>query len=228
MISGQDVSVIVPCYNAQAYLEQALESILNQTVAPAEIIVVDDGSDDHSAEVARSVSSRIQVVQQANQGCAAARNAGAALAKGTWLAFLDSDDTWTPDSLELRIRSINSDPEARVVFGAVEQYICPEIDPERAERFELPEGINTARAAGSMLIEVSTFNSIGGFDTEFRHAEMMDFSTRLDEAGFKVMSTNDLLLRRRIHGGNKVLQKNAFKASVLRVLRNAAKRRKTG
>jgi glycosyltransferase involved in cell wall biosynthesis len=225
MIEGSNISVIVPCFNAEKYLRSTLESILGQTVLPRRIIVIDDGSEDASKEIAKTISPEIDVYSQTNQGCAAARNAGAELADTDWLTFLDADDTWTPDSLEVRLNAVRTGRDVDAVFGAVEQYICPKIDPELAKTLEAPDGVSTARAAGSMLIRQSAFQQAGKFDVQFRHAEMMDFSTRLAETDLNVVTIPDLVLRRRIHGGNKVLQKGAFNASVLRVLRKAAQRK---
>ena len=110
------ISVIIPCYNRQRSLRQALDSVLSQTHKPDEIIVIDDGSTDGSVEVAKSYGSKVQVIQQPNAGAAKARNRGIASATGDWIAFLDSDDIWRTEKLKRQIEAMQSNPHAGVIF----------------------------------------------------------------------------------------------------------------
>lgn len=110
------ISFIIPCYNMGCYLGDAIRSCLAVPVDSKEIIVVDDGSTDHSASVARSFDSIIYHVQQ-NQGLAAARNMGAALAIGEYICFLDADDWLIAQNIPISIHMLNNDPEAAFVFG---------------------------------------------------------------------------------------------------------------
>ena len=93
------ISCIVPVYNGERYLAETLQSILGQRVGPLEVIVVDDGSTDGTAGVARRFGSAIRVLHQTNAGPAAARNLGLSEARGDFVAFLDADDLWKPDKL---------------------------------------------------------------------------------------------------------------------------------
>jgi glycosyltransferase involved in cell wall biosynthesis len=99
------VSVVVPCYNAQAYIQETLASVLAQTARPLEVIVVDDGSTDKSAEIARGLDPGIRVISQKNSGESRARNVGIDSAVGDWIAFLDADDSWAPVKLEVQLRA---------------------------------------------------------------------------------------------------------------------------
>jgi glycosyltransferase involved in cell wall biosynthesis len=101
------ISVVIPCFNAAPFLADTLNSVLKQTYEPCEIIVIDDGSTDNSAEIARSFGPRVQVVQQTNQGESVARNRGLDLAKGSWIAFLDADDLWEPTKLAEQVAIID-------------------------------------------------------------------------------------------------------------------------
>ena len=117
------VSVITPCYNGAAYVSQTIESVLSQTYPHWEMIVVDDGSKDSSAEIVRSYAEkdpRIILLQQENAGSAAARNNGIRNAKGRYLALLDADDLWEPDFLEEQIRFMG-EHNAICVYGS---YRC--------------------------------------------------------------------------------------------------------
>jgi glycosyltransferase involved in cell wall biosynthesis len=95
-----DVSVVIPCFNAGSYLAETLRSVLGQTFMPREILVVDDGSTDDSAQIASSFGGPVRVLQQKNQGESVARNVGIDAASGKWVAFLDADDIWEPTKLE--------------------------------------------------------------------------------------------------------------------------------
>jgi glycosyltransferase involved in cell wall biosynthesis len=94
------VSVVIPAYNAQQYIARAIRSVLAQTFAPTEIIVVDDGSTDKTADVVKSFGPAVRYLHQANAGAAAARNHGINAATCEWVAFLDADDEWLPEKLE--------------------------------------------------------------------------------------------------------------------------------
>ena len=104
MNAGLAVSVVIPCFNAERYIGEAIESVLSQTVPGDEILIVDDGSSDDSAKVIAQVASHVRYFRQDNQGISAARNNGLARATGACIAFLDADDLWTPDSLAGRRR----------------------------------------------------------------------------------------------------------------------------
>jgi L-malate glycosyltransferase len=100
------VSVVIPTFNRAAWLSETVASVLAQTISPLEIIIVDDGSTDGTGELCRSFPDPVRYLYQENAGVAAARNRGAAEAKGEWLAFLDSDDLWTPDKLEVQLTAV--------------------------------------------------------------------------------------------------------------------------
>jgi glycosyltransferase involved in cell wall biosynthesis len=110
------VSAVVPAYNAARTLRAAVESILLQTVGDVEVIVVDDGSEDDTADVARAIAdSRVRLVSQANGGASAARNAGIRSARGPYVAFLDADDLWLPDKLARQLAVLRSRPDVHAV-----------------------------------------------------------------------------------------------------------------
>jgi len=219
------VSVIVPLYNDEPYLDEALRSILDQTRPPEQIIVVDDGSTDGSVEVARKYLPRITVLTQANQGAAGARNLGIAAATGDVIAFLDADDLWTADSLQRRLDVLEADPGVDAVYGLVEQFISPDVDAPTRERLHLPEGQTAARFAGAILVRRRVFDRVGVFDPALRVGEMIDWSARLQDSGAKVAVIEDLVMRRRIHGANTMLNKAPGHGDYLRALRASVARK---
>jgi glycosyltransferase involved in cell wall biosynthesis len=129
------VSVIMPCYNSEAFLAEAIHSVLAQTFQQFELIVIDDGSTDRSAEILADHGDRIRVISQANQGVSAARNAGIAAAKGDFIAFLDSDDYWESDFLGAMVEGM-ADPQTAIAYcgwqnvgvGAGKPYVPPDYE----------------------------------------------------------------------------------------------------
>ncbi len=109
------ISVVIPAFNSEAYIAEALHSVAAQTSSPAEVIVVDDGSEDKTAYVSASLCAKL--VRQENQGVSAARNAGVRAATQPWIAFLDADDLWLPEKLALQWRALQACPEAGFCFG---------------------------------------------------------------------------------------------------------------
>lgn len=115
------VSVIMPMFNVQAYVAQAIESVLAQSFTDFELICVDDGCKDNTLQIVNSFTdNRVRIVKQANRGLAGARNTGIALAKGQFIALLDSDDFWHPDKLALHVAHFHNDPELGVSYSASE------------------------------------------------------------------------------------------------------------
>ena len=106
------VSVVIPTFNREARLSAAIRSVLNQSLTPSEIIVVDDGSTDATENIIKSFS-EVRYIHQENQGVSQARNHGIRLAEHEWIAFLDSDDEWLPRKLERQWRALDSQPQYR-------------------------------------------------------------------------------------------------------------------
>jgi glycosyltransferase involved in cell wall biosynthesis len=218
------LSVVIPCYNTERYVADAIGTVLDQRVCPLEIIVVDDGSTDGSAAVVRRFAPQVRYICQANGGISRARNRGAELARGTLLAFLDADDLWTPESLSLRLQRLQSGPQVDAVFGGVEQFVSPELRQDANGTFAVPPAM-TGRMAGSMLIRRAAFLRVGLFDPAFKVGEMLDWSARADQAGIRMGTIQDIVLRRRIHGANTVL-KDGLQSDYLRILRASIARQR--
>ncbi len=117
-------SVIIAVYNGAATLARAIDSVLNQTYPPHELIVVDDGSSDGTAQVVRAYGAPVRYIHQANAGVAAARNAGAQAASGDWLAFLDADDWYYPERLRCHAEWLQEDGEFDFLTGDYD-YVTP-------------------------------------------------------------------------------------------------------
>jgi glycosyltransferase involved in cell wall biosynthesis len=125
------VSCIVPVFNGERYIQQALESIHQQTYRPLEIIVVDDGSTDNTKEVVRNLGICVQYIEQGNLGPAAARNLGINLAKGDFVALLDSDDLWHQEKLTKQMARFQAKQELDVCITHINHFEDSEIGEER-------------------------------------------------------------------------------------------------
>jgi glycosyltransferase involved in cell wall biosynthesis len=142
MTGPAKISVIVPCHNAAPYVSATLRSVLAQEGAEMEVIVVDDGSTDGTAEVVASAFPSVTLLRQPNGGVAAARNAGIARARHDWLAFVDADDLWLPGKLRAQLEMLKSNPAARMAYTAWQ--VWPSDEPEPQAQFLA----DLARAAG--------------------------------------------------------------------------------
>jgi len=120
--SAMKISVVIPAYNAAQYIAQAIQSVLVQTRPADEIIIVDDGSTDETADVIRSFGDKVILIQQQNAGVSVARNTGINASAGNWIAFLDADDEWLPEKLQLQCEHLEHNPELSWTTGMY--YYC--------------------------------------------------------------------------------------------------------
>jgi glycosyltransferase involved in cell wall biosynthesis len=216
------ISVIIPAYNAEKYLAEAIKSILAQNYTPLEIIIVDDGSQDNTATVAQSFGALVRYFHQANEGAAAARNFGVQHARADWLAFLDADDLWTENKLATQVTALQADPTLDVIFGHARNFIQP--DEPAAPR--VIQDILPAFAAGAMLIHKDALMRVGGFSGTLRRGETLDFYIRVREQGLKEHLLHDLLLLRRIHTKNMGVTNQQGDIEYVRILKSALDRKR--
>jgi glycosyltransferase involved in cell wall biosynthesis len=225
------ISVIIPVYNGKKYLAEAIESALAQIYRPIEIIVVDDGSMDGTADVARSFSETVRYYYQPNSGSGAARNTGVQTAQGNFLSFLDSDDLWVKDKLSLQMAVLQSDDSLDMVFGNVSHFYSPELEQSIREKVACPTKNMPGYHAGTLLIRRDTFLHVGLFNPVFQCGEFIDWSFRARDKGLKELLLPDVLLKRRIHSSNMgILKRNTqtenTHADYIRVLKASLDRRR--
>jgi glycosyltransferase involved in cell wall biosynthesis len=215
------VSVVVPAFQAEAFIGEALESALGQESARVEVLVVDDGSTDRTAEVASSYP--VRLIRQSNRGPAAARNAGLSLAGGEFMTILDADDIWPRDRLARQVEHLRAHPELGIVLGLTEIFLTPGQEPP-AHWPVAHTGRPIPAVAGSMLARASVFEVVGAFDEKLRQCEDIDWLARVKDAGIQAGSIDHVVLRYRIHAANTSRHTNANKATLLRVLRDSVRR----
>lgn len=177
-------SVIIPLFNKRPYIQRAVKSVLDQTFDDFELIVVDDGSTDGSADMIAHVDDpRLKIVRQPNAGEGPARNAGIAVAAGTWLALLDADDAWLPDHLLELLRVATAFPEAgmiscagcEVVASNVQRVIADHPSEglvQRVNYFERAANHKGFINASSVAIRADVAETIGGFSSRKAGADI--------------------------------------------------------
>lgn len=220
------VSVVVPLCNGTRYIAETLESVLVQTYAAFEIVVVDDGSTDGGHEVVRRVSPRARCVRQSHAGVGAARNRGVDLALGEYLAFLDADDLFRPDKLERQVGALQSRSGVDLVFGDVSEFVTPELDEAGRRRLRAPVSRRRARLFGSSLMRHQAFARVGPCLETVRRGETIDWFARADELGLDSLHLPGVVLDRRLHADNLGLRASGDELDLVRVLKAALDRRR--
>jgi glycosyltransferase involved in cell wall biosynthesis len=197
------VSVIIPAHNAEAYIEETIRSALAQTHADLEIIVVDDGSTDRTAERVRAFGDRLVLRVQPNAGVAAARNTGARLATGEWLAFLDADDLWEPEKTERQLLSSDAPMTYTDRFNIGAKGDLPDVQSQVTPMHEgdlfvplLLEG--NFITASSVMLKANVFHSVDGFFTGLSGTADWDLAVRV-AAEHRIGFCDEPLVRYRFH-----------------------------
>jgi glycosyltransferase involved in cell wall biosynthesis len=213
------ISVVIAVYNGAKSLTAALNSVMRQTCAPGEVIVVDDGSTDESPDIAASFGPPITVLRCAHRGGASALNAGVAEARGELLAFIDSDDLWGSGKLAQQSAVLVSDLSIDAVFGRVVQF--SDIDCRIAEPDEIKQksncfvGINKT----SMLIRRAAFDRVGPFNAAVV-ADFPEWYARALCSRIRIECLESVVAFRRIHRSNMTrLQREAIECDYLRFVR---------
>jgi glycosyltransferase involved in cell wall biosynthesis len=196
------ISVVIPVFNCQRYLGEAIESVLAQTLPPLEIIVVDDGSTDGSAEVANSFGARVRYEKRIHAGIAATRNHGISIAHGGWLAFLDADDLWLREKLAAQFAELEKYPSPEMIFCGVEQFFSPDLDEAERGKMAMTVKKSGAPHCGTMLVRREIFQRVGFFNANLPTLEFIDWFARARDAGVKMVTVAQPLMRRRWHFSN--------------------------
>ena len=186
------VSVILPVFDGGRFLEAAIRSVYEQEACRIELIVIDDGSTDNSAEIGRTVAPDACIIRQENAGPAAARNRGLAAAGGDYISFIDSDDEWPRKKLDRQLRVLADDESVDVTLGMT-RCLLPDGAPAQTRLyFQL----------GCALYRRSAFERVGGFEESYLFSDDIDWFTRAREAGLRLKVTEDVTLHYRLHENN--------------------------
>jgi glycosyltransferase involved in cell wall biosynthesis len=225
MMDNALVSVILPVYNGEKFLAQAVENVLKQACRPLEIIVVDDGSTDGTAQVAAGFAGQIRYYYQPNSGPAAARNFGIRMAKGEFIAFIDADDLWPDDKLSMQMACFEAFSEVEIVQGLISRIILPDLVKGRIIGAEINYPFIYSNL-GAMIIRRCVFDKIGWFAEDLRFHEDTDFWLRAMEAEISILVQRKLALVYRIHGLNLTTGVGLVRTGFLNILRRSIHRRR--
>jgi glycosyltransferase involved in cell wall biosynthesis len=234
------ISVIMPAYNASAFLDQAIESVLSQTWRDFELIIIDDGSTDDTLEIAQryaGLDSRIKVYTQTNAGTAPTMNRGIDLAQGEWVFLMHADDRMHSNRLERQLAFISEHPELSVASTLVRH-----ID-SRSRIIGRDNSILTTYEAVDKLVKAneligfnhpasvlrkSAIKAVGGYRQAFWPAEDLDLWNRLVENGYKILVQPEFLLDYRMHGNSASISRARLTRTKVRWIKDCMLRRRAG
>lgn len=190
------ISIIIPCFNCSTFIIEAISSVIDQNYTSIEIIIIDDGSVDGSAEIADQYGSPVKVIRQKNQGPAAARNRGIRESKGEFIAFLDGDDVWLPNKLADQVRFLQENQDVDIIYGDFKrwpannngkypppgQFISnnedSSFDPDLSGWIYHKLLLDSSICIITALIRRTLYDKLGGFDEGLRTGEDYDFWLR--------------------------------------------------
>jgi glycosyltransferase involved in cell wall biosynthesis len=219
------VSVVIPVFNGERFLREAVDSVLAQEYSPLEIIIVDDGSTDGTEALAKSLPEPVRYLRQTNKGPAAARNRGIELAQGNLIAFADADDLWPQGKLELQLPYLIRDTQIDIVLGRIQQVVLFTTSDGQTQSEEFAEPAFSVNL-GSAVIRRSVFEQVGLFDETMRYSEDVDWFMRAREAGAAIVTIDAVTLLYRQHEQNMTRGKSAAELNVLQALKRSLDRRR--
>ena len=222
------VTAIIPVLNGEAFLYDAVHSILQQAYQPLELLIVDGGSTDTTASIAASFGDAVRFIPpypEHGLGSARNRNTGLRLAQGNIIAFLDADDLWSTNKLQLQLAHFSADPTIDIVLGRTQkiQHIGFQDGKAQFKNWKDPE---LALSPGSALFRKTVFDTVGPFDETLRFANDWDWFMRARECGIIMRTHAETVQYYRRHGANMTEQVEAGNHDTLVMLKKSLTRRR--
>lgn len=219
------VSVIIPVYNGEAFLAEAIASVQRQVHRPLEILIVDDGSTDNTAEIAAGFDDEVRYTFKSNGGPASARNIGLKMACGDVIGFLDVDDLWTEKKLEWQLVRLASTPTLEIILGHTQRMWKPTDKTDSSLDFKLTEP-SLALSLGAGLFKKSVFDKMGWFDESLRYCDDWDWFMRAREKGITMITHPEVVLLYRRHDQNMTNETDLGNLHFTRMLKQSLDRRR--
>jgi len=218
-LNNPKISVIIPVYNGEIFLEDTIKSVLNQNYDNWECIVVDDGSIDGSAAIAKKYEQIIYLYQE-HKNVAAARNLGIQKASGEYLAFLDADDIWDTNKLETQINYMEENPDIDYSITKHSLFLTEGLK-------DIPQWVRTnhlqeetlAYIPSSLIVRKSAFEIVGYFDESYKISDDSDWFLRARDAGIKLGIIDKNLLYKRVHSQCLTSQTGVIKKELMKSIR---------
>lgn len=203
-VNPPTVSCIIPVFNCERYLAEAINSILSQTYSPLEVIVADDGSTDRTGQIIAAFGEQVRCVTQANQGPSTARNLGIGAATGNFIAFLDADDLWHAEKLARQMERFQARPELDYCVTNCQNFWVPELQVEAAKfrnhRISRPMA---GYVTGTLVGRRAVFAKVGLLSTTLAHGDSTEWFLRAAEQGAIAELLPEVLMYRRLHLNNR-------------------------
>ncbi len=218
------VSVIIPVHNGGRFLGDSLRSVVRQEYPALEIIVVDDGSTDGSAQIAAAFAG-VRGLSQPNQGPGAARNAGIEQARGEIIALLDQDDEWASGKLRTQVAALVADPGLDFSLSHTRTFLEPGMNRPSwltEDQIRLTKGF----FPGSLVIRREAFARIGLFNPAYRYSSDSDWFFRARDAGLRFAYTEGAWLLRRIHSENQSYHVRQLQKELLEITCRSIRRKR--
>jgi glycosyltransferase involved in cell wall biosynthesis len=226
------VSVIMPAYQAEAYIGEAIESALAQDHDALELIIVDDGSTDRTAEIAHEVARgherghAVTVISRTNGGAGAARNTGVEHARGEFVAFHDADDLWPADRLSGQVAHLRANPRVGMVLGLMQLFTPAGVTPQAHSPRSDADGL-VSHHPSTALVRRELFDSVGPFDESLRIGHDIDWMSRAKDAGAGLAHVDRVVLHYRVHPQNTTSDVQTNTIDMLRSMRSSVQRKRT-
>lgn len=208
------VSVVLPVFNGEAFLAEALDAILAQDYPSLEVIVADDGSTDSTPDIVKGYDA-VKYVRQDNAGPSAARNAGIAMSTGDFVTFCDCDDLYHPGKVSAQVSHLEGHPAAGCVMVRHHTVIEPGTTPPAW--IEKDDGGVQVQSA---MVRREVIDIVGGYNPDYRMSENMEWLSRIKTAGFGIDVIDEILVERRLHGTNASYDRRDLQTSLLGSLRS--------
>lgn len=220
------VSVIIPVYNGQPFLSDAIASVVEQDYRPLEVIVIDDGSTDSTAQIAQRFP-EVRYFYQSNQGHGSAKNTGIEKSRGEFLAFLDADDWWTPNKVSIQVGFLQAHSQVGYVLSHMKMILEPGVQIPSWVRPEFLHQPVRAYIPSSFMVRRAILNQVGVFDPGYTAGNDSDWFLRAQDVGIQRTLLPDVLLFRRIHEKNdSSLRTKVLREDLLRLIRASVHRKR--
>ena len=221
------VTCVIPVFNAQRYIRETIQSVLDQSHHKLEVVIVDDGSTDATGQVVQSVGGAVRLLTQAHAGPAAARNLGIANALGEYLSFLDADDLWEAPKTEKQVEVLKRDATLDYCVTLMENFWGPDVPADERRFCDPRPGPVEGFSPTTLMARRRVFDKVGLFDETLALVEDWDWFVRAHDYGAVYSIVHEVLARRRLHENNRTILRAAeHRAALLPVLHASLARKK--